>query len=683
MGKLLQGTFGKKVTACILAMQIVIMFVLSAFVIRTVVDNTEETAIANMKTIVEERSQIIYNYVKEAESTLVSYSKAGEILALLENPKDSDVFEKTQAYTEAFSADVENLEGVYASNWNAQVLTHTTPEVVGMVTREGDPLKALQDAMLAAEDVYNTGIIISPASGKQIVSMYRAVYDQKENPVGLVGCGIFSNGLIEILDGLRMNGMENATYCMVNVKDGKYIFNADAEKVATVAEEKYIKDLCVEFANKTENVSGNVEYEKEGKKYFSSYQYMAEYGWLFMISDSRNEVFGAAYDLLNKMVVFCFIALFVMVIVSYVIISKMTKPLETIGESITELQQLNISENEEIGKYTNRKDELGNIAKSTEVLIRVLQEVTETLQECCDTLDVKANRLQTSATELVEGVSDNVATTEQLCASLVSTNEVVANVNHEITNINEVVNHILTDIIESVDSSYQVIDSAKEMKSKADSAYRSGQETLIKTKSSVEEAITSLSSLTKINQLAAEILDIAEQTNLLSLNASIEAARAGESGRGFAVVAGQIGSLADTSKDTASNIQVICSDADKSIEVVEKCFESILAFIEGEVVGEFEEFAEKSTQYSVEVDSIREQLTNVETSVKQLEEFVQQISGNIADVNNITDENRSAINVIVEKNERTSEIAETMQDQSEENKALSNQLADLLERFER
>ena len=260
---------------------------------------------------------------------------------------------------------------------------------------------------------------------------------------------------------------------------------------------------------------------------------------------------------------------------------------------------------------------------------------------------------------------------------------VVENVRQEISNINILVDSILDDIMDSVSASNSVIVSAQDMKERADNAYITGQETLVKTKSSVEEAIESLSSLTKINELASEILSIAGQTNLLSLNASIEAARAGESGRGFAVVAGQIGILAETSKNTASNIQVICSEANESIAVVNNCFESILSFIETEVVGQFKDFADKSTGYSVSVDAIREQLDGVDKSVRKLEEFVKQISENIVDVNRITDENRDAINVIVEKNESTSVIAGTIQEQSEQNKALARQLDGLLGKFTR
>ena len=46
----------------------------------------------------------------------------------------------------------------------------------------------------AGNGVYNTGIIISPATRKQIVSMYKAVYDDDNNPIGLVGLGVYTNG---------------------------------------------------------------------------------------------------------------------------------------------------------------------------------------------------------------------------------------------------------------------------------------------------------------------------------------------------------------------------------------------------------------------------------------------------------------------------------------------------------
>ena len=510
-----------------------------------------------------------------------------------------------------------------------------------------------------------------------------AVYNENGKPAGLVGGGIYTEGLVESLDSLSLNGMENAAYCMINAKDGKYIFSADSEKVAMEAEEEYFIKLCNQYADATEDASGYIEYKDGGEKYISAYYYMANRGWLFMLADNSSEIFASTNAMKVKLIVFCVAVLLVEVGVSIVIVGKMMKPMKSIEDGIVALQKFNIAENAEIKKYYNRGDELGSISKATGVLIDSMRAITQTLQDCCSVLEVKANGLHVSATELVEDVTDNVATTEELSASLENTNTAIANVNSEIGTVNSAVEEILQGIIGSVKTSDNVIDSAREMQMQADAAYKSGQEALDTTMTSVKEAIASLNSLSRINELASEILNIANQTNLLSLNASIEAARAGEAGRGFAVVAGEIGSLADTSKTTATNIQAICGEANDSIASVNNCFNSIVSYLEKEVVGQFKDFVDKSTGYSTAVDMIRTQLDSINGAVQQLKQSIDQIKENIGDVHNITDENSNAIGTIVEKNENTARIVDTIQEQSEQNKEIAKQLDDLIGKFER
>ena len=291
--------------------------------------------------------------------------------------------------------------------------------------------------------------------------------------------------------------------------------------------------------------------------------------------------------------------------------------------------------------------------------------------------------MHTSATELVDNVTENVATTQQLSTSLESTNEVVLNVNKEVEKIDTAVSGIMGNISMSVKASGNIIDNAKEMQRQADYAYRNGQETLEKTRSSVEEAITSLNTLSKIDELAAEILSISGQTNLLSLNASIEAARAGEAGHGFAVVAGEIGGLAEISKNTASTIQALCGDADVSIEVVNTCLNSMLTFIEDEVVNQFKDFVGKATDYSRDVEVINSQLDEIEKSIELLEVSMKGISQSVQDVSNISDENSLAINRIVDMNESATNIANSIYKESEKNRELAIQLKDILKKFVR
>ena len=672
------------ITALLLVIQTVALVAVYVFVSGALTRNIRENTLANMRTIVEERSLLIENYVRETERYLTAYSRAGEINDLLKNPTDPEAVAAAQKFTEVFSADMENLEGIYASEWNTHVLAHTNAGVVGITTRTGDPLKALQDSMLAADGVYNTGFIFSPATGKQIVSMYRACYDENGNPIGLVGGGIFISGLKEELDSLPVADLTQAKYYLINANTGEYIFHENEEMLGVVSEEPYVADILA--ATKEKGAAGAytdyVEYtDAEGTESLAAYHYIADRDWVFLLADNADEIFASADQTNGTLLVLCAVALIVLLLVTYVTITVCMKPLSPIGRTLLHIAECDISDDEEVKKYIKRNDDLGGIAKASGVVIASLRGIVSTLKECCVQLNGKVYTLQDSSAYLVDCVTDNISTTEELSAGLETVNEAIEKVNGEIIAIHTAINGVSGNLKNSSDASDAMLTGATEMREMADTTFRASKQRLAETKEAVRVALESLNNLSEINVMASSILDIASQTNLLSINASIEAARAGEAGRGFAVVAEEIGKLAETSEDTASSIQKLCDSSNQSIHAVNECVQTIMQFMENDVLANFEVFADKSNGYSASVEAIKKDIEELSSFILGLEQSIQQISGNVVNVQEISQGNRTAIGVIVEKSESTANIAYEIQKQSEENKEMADSLDEIVNRF--
>lgn len=198
----------------------------------------------------------------------------------------------------------------------------------------------------------------------------------------------------------------------------------------------------------------------------------------------------------------------------------------------------------------DRKDEVGDLARTFRKMIENMREVNLGIRESVSVLAASASEILSSTTEVASSVTETATA-----------------VNETTTTIEEVKQ---TAQVSSQKAEY-VSETAKKAVQVSQAGGKAMEETVEKMNrirqqmESIAESIVRLSEQSQaIGEIISTVNDLAEQSNLLAVNASIEAAKAGEHGKGFAVVAQEVRSLAEQSKQATTQVRTILNDIQKA-----------------------------------------------------------------------------------------------------------------------
>lgn len=322
-------------------------------------------------------------------------------------------------------------------------------------------------------------------------------------------------------------------------------------------------------------------------------------------------------------------------------------------------------------KYLKRKDDFGVLAESMEAMkvsTKGLIEKIQTESKAIYTITEEVNNNILSLDSNIQSISES---TETLAASMEETAASSEEMSATSQEIELAVKNIAIKSQEGSEIAAQINNRANITKSKVLEAKEKTNKIITDSTIKLEKALQDAKVVENIESLSGAIMGITTQTNLLALNASIEAARAGEAGKGFSVVAGEIGKLAEKSKETILKIQDVTNEVGQAVEKLSESSRNLLEFVSNEVTSDYEVFLEVGNNYSKDSEYVDNLMTDFSATTEELLSSIHSMTEVITEVAHASNDgaekpqkmHQSAINIKMQSG-KVSELIKKSRDSS-------------------
>jgi len=448
-----------------------------------------------------------------------------------------------------------------------------------------------------------------------------------------------------------------SSYAYLVDTNGTMMFHPDESKIGNPVENSVVTGLVADLQAGRDVQPACVEYLYKGVTKYASYYVPASQDYILVVTVDESEIFAPINKVITTTAISAIIILLVILIVSYIVCTKMLKPLTVLTKIIGKTAELDFTPNPEQEAINKRKDETGMISRAVSTLHTELKDMIQVL-------NIQSDHLASTNQDFVErfdNITDSVGNINVAVEEVAKGNTVQA---QETTTAGVQLGNIAKVIEENarnVDVLENTVNDMTQLSAQADDMLNALVDINRKTSDNIsivsEQTNSTNESATKIKDAVVLIQDIASQTNLLSLNASIEAARAGEAGKGFAVVAEEIRKLADDSANSADEIDRIVKELiSNSNNSVQKMSEVII----------------DATEQGEKLGKTKESFVDLQKGVSAISE----VSKNIYEQTEELENEKNIINSVVE---HLAAISEETAASTEETSASMHNLADSID----
>ncbi|WP_342564193.1 methyl-accepting chemotaxis protein [Paenibacillus sp. FSL R7-0345] len=553
----------------------------------------------------------------------------------IEGVKSADTAKTTGGYTEL----IETLNLIKDSNQNLLNVYIGLDQVNKLITQ--DEFEPPADFNMKERSWYTstarnnrvtvTDPYIDAGSGKMVVSVTAPIQNESGLLIGVAGVDISTEQITQALSAFNYN---DSGYAILVDKTGTFIYHPDSDNILL----KKMSDLGPDWGTVGDVMvqwgTNVITTEMDGMDSYVSYAPAVQNQWsvALIVPRADAEKVLQTFKLIFFLSVIAAVA--VMSVLLYFVSNSILKQIPVLTAAFRTAMTGDMS----VRASVSAKGEIGVLADGFNEMISSQQKLIQDIKQSSASISNALDNTEKNIFALDGSISDISAITEELSAGMQQTAASMQEMNASTNEIGHAVNEIARKAREGAGAAGRINERADRLKQaamtsrmQADRIYGEGEEKL-------RSAIGQSGSIQQIRILSEGILEIAAQTNLLSLNASIEAARAGDAGRGFAVVAEEIRKLADTSRETASEIQSVTESVVGAVAKLIEGAESMLHFMDGQVRRDYDSMEETGQRYSEDARYIEELVTDFSATSEQLLASIQSMLTAIGETSSATNE---------------------------------------------
>ncbi len=373
-----------------------------------------------------------------------------------------------------------------------------------------------------------------------------------------------------------------------------------------------------------------------------AYGYILEKDWIYAVAVSKSSYMNFVYKLQTAALLSGALGILLAIAFSFLGTRGLINTIKEINKAVYKADR---------GDFTVRVDshhggpEIRDTADNLNIMLTNIGGILKELSSSINDLKTSSEALKNISDETdesagsIHNLSLNMSTSsgfqKELLVKIDSSTNAILGILQEITNETNETIHMSNIMLDSV---IQGIESIKVLENKIGEIEKISDDTVVHIETLDKKS-------NEINRIANTIKSISQQTKLLSFNAAIEAAKAGGAGAGFAVVAQEIKKLAESSSDSANEVdgivKEIYANTKSVLKIANRCREVSHegASITDESISAFNEITDKVRKTHQHITSVASGTNAISTDTKeyiydigQIQNALNEIVGNSQEI---------------------------------------------------